>query len=164
MVNRPKNIGTWTETQVVKVARNYYPKADRAALRGSADIGDLINTGPLCVEVKGGAAARAAANASSSVLIEKWLAETEKERKAAHARFGVLVLHRAGVGGGDARRWWAILNAAAFADIMGAGGHVNTSPVRLELGVLLDILADQGFTEDSPDPLPEPDPKTRAAA
>jgi hypothetical protein len=164
MVNRPKNIGTWTETQVVKVARNYYPKADRAALRGAGDIGDLINTGPLCIEVKGGAAARGAANASSSALIEKWLLDTERERKAAGARFGVLVLHRGGVGGPDARRWWAIVNAAAFADIMGAAGHVNDTPIRLELGALLDILADQGFTEDAPAAPPEPDPKIRAAA
>lgn len=145
---RPKDIGTRAESATVKAVKPYFPDADRAALHGSQDIGDLINTGDICFEVKGGNTARDAANAGRSVLIEKWLADTERERKAAGKKFGVLVLQRAGVT--DARRWWAILNVAAFAHIMGAPGHKNDSPVRLELGHLLDILADQGYTPDGP--------------
>lgn len=150
MVNRPKAIGTKAESATLKVVKRYFPDADRAALHGASDIGDLMNTGDFCFEVKGGQAAKDAVNASQSVQITKWLAETERERKLAGRRFGVLVVQRGGVNYPDADRWWAIVTAAALADIMGAPGHQNSAPVRLELGTLLDILADQGYTPDVP--------------
>jgi hypothetical protein len=82
--------------------------------------------------------------------ITRWMLETERERKNRGVRFGVLVTKRTGYGTTAAGHWWAWLNVAALADLMGATGHRNASVVRLELSDLLDIFADMGLTADSP--------------
>lgn len=153
MVNRPRNIGTAAETAVVKVLRDFFPDADRSPLRGSRDQGDIRGTGHFIWEVKAGAVARGRTGLAETAAgnITEWLRQTEQERIHAGSRFGVLVTVRSGVGHANARRWWAWLSAAAFADIMGAPGHRNATPLRLELGALLDILADQGLTPDVPE-------------
>ena len=149
IVNRPRNIGTAAETAVVKVLKPYWPTADRSPLRGSHDQGDIRGTGCIIWEVKAGAAAKGRTSTGEPApgLVTEWLRQTEVERENAGARLGVLVTTRRGVGADNARRWWAWLSVAALADITGAPGHTNPAPVRLELGALLDLLADQGFTD-----------------
>jgi hypothetical protein len=149
IVNRPRNIGTAAETAVVKVLRPYWPSADRSPLRGSRDQGDIRGTGDFIWEVKGGSAAKGTASIGETAagLITEWLRQTEVERGHAGVRFGILVTTRRGVGATNACRWWGWLSVAALADITGAPGHTNPAPVRLELGALLDLLADQGFTD-----------------
>lgn len=151
MVNKPKNIGTKAETAVLKRVKRYFPRADRAALHGTRDIGDLLNTGAFCFEVKGGDAARTATLSSTSRDIDRWYEEAVREARWAGARFPVLVVQRRGVNYPDAGRWWAIVSAADFAHIMGAPGHENPSLIRLELDDLLGIIGDQGYAEDEPD-------------
>lgn len=148
MVNRPKNIGTAAETAVVRVLAAFWPDAKREPLRGARDQGD-IRTGPVVWEIKGGAQARGAATTGSAgpALIEAWMEQTRIEKLHAGARFGVLVTARAGFGASRAERWWAYLRADEFADLCGAPGHSWAEPVRLELGHLLMILADQGLTD-----------------
>ena len=148
MVNRPKQIGTKAETATLKRVKRFFPRADRAALHGADDIGDLLNTGIFCFEVKGGDAARIAAQSSTSREIDRWYAEARREAKAAGALIPVLVVQRRGVNYPDAGRWWAILSAADFAWIMGARGHENPSLVRIELDDLLEIIGDQGLSEE----------------
>ena len=150
MVNRPREIGTAAETAVVKILRDYFPDADRSPLRGNRDQRDIRGTGDFIWEVKAGAVARGRAGLAETAAgnVTEWLRQTEQERIHAGSRFSVLVTVRAGVGPKNARRWWAWLHTAAFADIMGAPGHQNATPLRLELGALLDILADQGLTPD----------------
>ena len=150
MVNRPREIGTAAETAVVKVLRDYFPTADRSPLRGGHDQGDIRGTGDFIWEVKAGAQARGAKSLGEATAgrVTEWLRQTEVERVNARVRFGILVTVRGGVGPNNARRWWAWLSVAALADICGAAGHTNDYPVRLELGDLLDLLADQGFTPD----------------
>jgi hypothetical protein len=100
---RPKDIGTAGETAVVTFLRaNGFGGAERRALRGTLDCGDITGCGPVVVEVKSGHAAETA----SDGLINAWLAETEAERKNADADVGVLVVKRKGKG--NAGDWWAI--------------------------------------------------------
>jgi len=100
---RPKDIGTQAESAVVKYLReNGFGGAERRALRGTLDCGDITGCGPVVIEVKAGAAAMDA----SDGLINAWLAETETERKNAKADLGVLVVRRRGKG--DPGSWWAI--------------------------------------------------------
>lgn len=150
MVNRPKNIGTAAETAVVTVLREYWPDAKREPLRGNRDEGD-IRTGPIVWEIKGGNAARGSASTGSvgPVLLAEWMQQTETERVHAGARFGVLITARKGYGAQRAHRWWAHVRADQFAEMFGAGGHVNGAPVRLELAHLLGILDDMGWTPDA---------------
>ena len=105
-VNRPKAIGTATETAVVKALRRHgFPHAERRALAGTLDQGDVTGCPGIVFEVKGGTAAKTA----SDGLVVEWLAETERERVNAGAEVGVLVLQRAGIGPANADRWWAVL-------------------------------------------------------
>jgi len=103
---RPKDIGTAAETAVVKALRVHgFPHAERRALAGTYDLGDIVGTVGIVWEVKGGEAAKSASDGQ----IEKWLEETERERLNANAEYGVLVVQRKGIGAPNAHRWWAIL-------------------------------------------------------
>lgn len=82
MSARPRDIGTAAETAVVRCLRTAgFPHAERRALRGVLDAGDVTGTPGVAWEVKGGAAAR---TASDGQLVA-WLAETERERLTAGA-------------------------------------------------------------------------------
>lgn len=105
MTARPKDIGTAAETAVVKALRQHgFPQAERRALAGAYDLGDITGTPGIVWEVKGGNAAKTASDGQ----VEAWLDETERERVNADAAFGVLVLQRAGIGAANAHRWWAV--------------------------------------------------------
>jgi hypothetical protein len=105
MTNRPKDIGTAAETAVVRALRRHgFPHAERRALRGEHDAGDIAGTPGVCWSVKGGEAAKSA----SDNQVERWLSALEKQQVNARADLGVLVLQRKGVGGPNADRWWAV--------------------------------------------------------
>lgn len=103
MVNRPKNIGTATETAVVRYARySGFLLAERRALAGSNDLGDILLCPHVIVEVKGGKAAETASDAQ----ILAWLAETETERRNADADVALLVTKRKAHGLANPQGWW----------------------------------------------------------
>ena len=94
MTNKPKRIGTSFES----LCRNFlqaagWHEADRLALTGSQDRGDLvICTTPWRVhaECKAGATAAAASDA----LIESWMDQAERERRNADATLCPLIVYR----------------------------------------------------------------------
>ena len=103
MVNPSKAIGTQAETLVTRyLQENGFGTAERRALHGTYDLGDITGTPGICWEIKSGHAAETA----SDGLINAWLAETETERVNAEADIGVLVVKRKGKG--NAGDWWAI--------------------------------------------------------
>jgi hypothetical protein len=139
MVNRPKNIGTAAETAVVRATRTRgFPNADRLALTGALDRGDVGLCPGVIIEVKGGDAAR---NASDG-MIDGWLIETERERLNARADVAFLVTQRAGVGPANAHRWWAWWRHSWIASLTGGKFHplLNDIPVRMQLGDALQLL------------------------
>lgn len=137
MTNKSGNIGTATETAVVRVLlRNGWPSAERRRLRGRYDCGDITGTPGICWEVKGGNMARTASDKD----IEDWLAEAEVERANARADVAVLVVQRKGVGAPNAGRWWAILRH----DVM-VPGSPHTFPIRLTLDDVCAWLNVQGY-------------------
>lgn len=141
---RPKDIGTDSERAVVRFLQAHgFPQAERRALRGTQDAGDITGIPGLCVEVKGGNRAKGA----SDLLVADWLEETEKERINARADIGVLVLQRRGVGPVNAGRWWAVMRANAW--ILGATKH--DFPVRMHLADAVWLLRRSGYG----DPLDE---------
>lgn len=108
-MSRSKGIGTRAESATVKVLRaNGFPRAERAALHGALDEGDITGVPGICVEVKGG---KAAENASDG-QVAKWLAEVDVECINRGGDIGVLVMKRRGIGHGNADRWWAVLRLA----------------------------------------------------
>lgn len=143
---RPKDIGTATETAVVRYLRaNGFPHAERRALTGSLDCGDITGIPGVAFEVKGGTAAKIASDGQ----VHLWLAETEAERVNAKADVGVLVMQRAGVGVVNAGRWFAVLDSWTLANLMAdLAPPSRTSPrvpVRMFLGDLVHLLRWAGY-------------------
>lgn len=149
VVNKPKQIGTFGETAVLKQVKPYFPDADRIVQKGANDQGDIAFCGDFIFEVKAGKQTDQIGDGK----LAKWMEEALVEAEHAGVRFGVLVTQRRGFGAPNARRWWAWLRMEDFAEICGgfyAPGRFAT--VRLELGDLLELLADQGYTPSAGDP------------
>lgn len=152
MTNRPKNIGTAAETAVVRAARAHgFGLADRLALTGALDRGDIGLCPGVVVEVKGGQAAKTASDGQ----IEKWLAETERERLNAGADVAILVTARAGIGAPNAHRWWAHWRLGNLLWLQERSVYLPTAmvdaPVRLTLAHSLTLLRHAGYG-DTPTP------------
>ncbi len=151
MTNKPKDIGTRGETAVVRYLRaNGFAQAERRALRGGKDCGDITGIGPLVIEVKAGDAGKRA----SYPTIGKWLGETEVERKNADADYGLLVTKRDAVGPLNAGHWWAWLHLRAVLELTGCLGprvHDNlpNPVVRMTLADAVHLLRHAGYG-DSP--------------
>ena len=147
MTNRPKAIGTAGESAVVRYLRTVgFAGAERRALAGAYDLGDITGVGPLVIEVKAGAAA---ANASPGQIV-KWMAETLTETQNASADFGVLVTKRAGVGAARAGEWWAYLRADDFVVLSsGRGGRRQAFPVRMTLADAVAVLRSAGYGDEA---------------
>ena len=147
-MNKPKAIGTRGESAVVKACRTRgFPGAERVALHGSYDQGDVrLTTGltaGILLEIKSGQAARTA----SDNQIIAWLEETEVERVNAGAAYGFLVTARAGVGPANAHKWWTHIPVGTFLDILDAPQIIGPGPgvIRMTLDTLLGILTATGW-------------------
>ncbi|MEV7267085.1 hypothetical protein AB0N38_26335 [Micromonospora aurantiaca] len=157
MKRRPRDIGTAAESATVKyLAANGFPHAERRSLRGALDAGDVTGCPGICIEVKGGDAARNA----SDLQIERWMAEVTRERENAKADVGLLVVQRAGVGPANAGRWWAVLPLSTVA-LLRVGiqpppnrAVVADASVRMLLGDAVTLLRAAGYGE--PEPYAEP--------
>lgn len=109
---RSKDIGTVAESQTVRyLAANGFPQAERRALRGGKDCGDVTGLGPVVIEVKAGAAAKTASDGQ----IGKWLEETATETANAGADIGILVVVRAQK---NVRDWWACMTMATYQELL----------------------------------------------
>lgn len=142
-MSRSKDIGTWTETAVVRVLKESgWPDAERKVLHGAYDQGDITGIGPVCVEVKGG---RAAENASEGQVLA-WMADLDTECFNKAADIGVLVMKRKGVGRANAERWWVVmwLADAAF-NGQGWRHELDDIPVRMTLADACRVLRGLGY-------------------
>jgi len=101
-MNPSKAKGTKAETAVVRYAQaNGFPDAERLALHGANDIGDIRLAPGLILEVKAGKTAQGA----SLRQIDKWLAEAQREADNAHADLCALIVQRRGFGV-ERVEWW----------------------------------------------------------
>lgn len=106
MVNRSKAKGTSTETLVVGFLReNGWPYAERRALSGSLDKGDIAGMPGIAVEVKYG---------NGTLKIGPWLTETGIEQLNARADHGILVVKPFGLGEKNVHQWYAVMVASDF--------------------------------------------------
>jgi len=109
---RPKDIGTAAETAVARwLQNNGWPHAERRALRGSHDAGDITGTPGICWEVKAG---QAAANASDGT-IQNWLTQAAIEGTVTEADISVLIQRRRGKA--SPADWWAWISIAELVDL-----------------------------------------------
>lgn len=101
-MNKPKQIGTAAETAVTRYCQaNGFPLAERRALAGRDDLGDILLCPGVIIEVK-------AHKTYSDNDIRAWLTETRREMFNAKADYGFLVVKRQGKGDAQVGAWWAI--------------------------------------------------------
>jgi hypothetical protein len=141
-MSKAKNIGTRAETAV----RNYLLSvgydplaAHRNVLKGTADEGDVWLrevVGLIVFEIKGGKMAKEA----SYGQIQKWMVETETERKNANAKFGFLVTQRAGVGYPRAGEWWAYARLGDLHNLHTHGDNSSDILTRITLAELVTLI------------------------
>ena len=151
MANRSKQVGTKAESAVVRAAqtRGFFG-AERRALRGRNDVGDVLLCPGVVVQVKGGDMARKASDA----LVSKWLEQTEQQRRNANAAHAFLVVQRAGVGPRNAHQWHAYWTADAWARLLGHEAPVALAgaTIRTSLESSLAALVANGWGGPSSEP------------
>jgi len=98
-MSKNKAKGTAAETALVNwLKENGYENAERRALSGKADRGDIAGVSNRVIEVKSG----------SRLEIPAWLKETEAERINDGALAGYLVIKPKGIGASNVGKWWVI--------------------------------------------------------
>jgi hypothetical protein len=145
MTNKPKAIGTAAETAVVRYLQaNGFPHAERRALRGELDAGDVTGCPGICIEVKGGGAARSASDGD----VTAWMEEVRAEALNADAQIGFLVMQRRAVGAKNAGRWWAVLTVDTIRRLV-SYPHPNATyygqTVRMHLADAVHLLRAGGY-------------------
>lgn len=108
MVNKPKRKGTAAESAVVSFLRTQgFPHAERLALQGGKDRGDITGIPGIVVEVK----------AEQQYTLSSWLTECRIEVENAKADFGFVAAKPRLVGTMNTASWYAIMNAGSFRDL-----------------------------------------------
>lgn len=99
-MSRSKDKGTFAETAVAEyLGHSGFPFAERQALRGSGDRGDVkVCPGVIC-EVKN----------DKSFDYSGWLQETATEKANANAEHAFLVVKPEGVGRTRVGMWWSVM-------------------------------------------------------
>jgi hypothetical protein len=119
-VTRSKEKGTAAETLVVRYLRKtYWPHAERRALSGGEDKGDITGTPGLAWEVK----------AAKTICVPAWLRETEAERENAKADYAVLVIKPVGVGATRVGEWYALMDRERFMNLTGLTSVSGNAPL-----------------------------------
>ncbi|GAA1994216.1 hypothetical protein GCM10009799_20380 [Nocardiopsis rhodophaea] len=151
-MSRSRDIGTVGESAVVRFLRSHgWPHAERRALAGAVDLGDITGTPGVVWEVKSGRTAEQAGDG----LVADWLAETDTERQHAGADVGILITKRAGYGPARAASWWAHVDGGTAAALLGAHrplpADVAAVPLRLHLSTAVSLLRGAGYGDPLPD-------------
>jgi len=102
--------GTAFETSIVRYLQEWWPHAERRALHGTEDKGDITGTPGIVWECKN----------HKTLQLAEWLRETEQERENAHAYIGVLVAKRRGVT--DPAQQYAIIPLHAMVRLLKDAG------------------------------------------
>jgi len=96
-----------------------WPYAERRAMAGSNDRGDITGTPGIVWEIKSGA----------RLSLPEWMRETEQERKNAGAHTGVLVVKPRGMGAAQVGEWWSVMPLRVTARLLAVDeGIYETEP------------------------------------
>ncbi|MDT0442343.1 hypothetical protein [Streptomyces johnsoniae] len=129
MSTKSKAKGTKAETEVVRYLRQWWPAAERRALSGNKDKGDVAGIPGVVVEVK----------AAATQQLTAWKRETEQERINAAALTGVLVVKRPRK---PVKEWDAYLPVEQIEDKLDVDGGVEW--VRMDLALAAALLLTLG--------------------
>lgn len=112
-MSESKRKGTMAETAVVSFLRTAgFPYAERLALQGNKDRGDVTGIPGVVLEVK----------AEQSYQFSGWLHEARVERENAGADFGIVIAKPRQVGTTRTGEWMAILRLEEYAKLIDQAG------------------------------------------
>jgi hypothetical protein len=119
-MNAPKKKGTAWESDIVRFLKeNGVPYAERRALGGTEDRGDIAGIPGIVIEAKSGALHLAA-----------WVAEAEAERVNDGADFGIVWAKRPGKA--SPADGYAIMTGATLIGLLRAAGYIAQQPTLVE--------------------------------
>jgi hypothetical protein len=111
-LSRNKQRGTSFETLIVRYLQDHgFPHAERRALAGVNDLGDITGTPGVVWECKN----------HKTLSFSEWLVEAETERANANADVGVVIAKRRGKG--DAGEQYAVMTVAALVELLKQAGY-----------------------------------------
>lgn len=111
-MSKAKQKGTAAETAVVKFLKeNGFPYAERRALHGTVDKGDITGCGPVVFEVKN----------HKAMDLAGWIAELKTEVVNAEATAGCVVAKKRGTT--DPGQWYAVLPFEWFTWLLKEAGY-----------------------------------------
>lgn len=114
-MSKSKQKGTLAESAVVQFLQETWPAAERRALAGVNDKGDVSGIPDIVIEVKN----------QKTYKIAEWLKETEAEKKNANAKHGFLVVKPNGVGVSRTQNWWVVLTLAELVELLKEAGFAQ---------------------------------------
>lgn len=121
MVNKPKNKGTAGESAVVAYLRTAgFPYAERLALQGGKDRGDITGIPGIVIEVK----------AVQEYAFNSWLREARTERDNAGADFGIVVAKPRMVGTTRTGQWYGLMYAYDYLALIDAAAKATGSKIE----------------------------------
>ena len=107
MVNRSKQKGTQFETDIVRYLQDHgHPHAERRALAGAEDRGDITGIPGVMIEAKN----------CGSITLAAWADEVEVQTRNAGARIGVAWIKRRGKG---IDKSYIVMSPATFLELLG---------------------------------------------
>jgi len=110
-MSKAKAKGTAAETATVKYLREHgFPYAERRALHGTADKGDITGCGPVVFEVKNHA----------KLDLAGWLKELETEMQNADVNFGAVIAKKRGTT--NPGEWYAVMPVYRLLDLLKEAG------------------------------------------
>lgn len=116
-MSRAKQKGTSAESSLAKFLKRTFPLAERRALTGKFDQGDIAGTPNLVWEVKN----------QKKYNFSQWLKETSVETSNAKADFGFLIVKPNGIGLEKVESWWAIMDVAQLMKLLEKAGYVDAA-------------------------------------
>ena len=106
-MSKSKQKGTAAETAVVRWLRdNGFPHAERRALHGTADMGDITGCGPVVFEVKN----------HKTMSLAEWIKELETEMLNAKVDTGAVIAKKRGTT--DPGEWYAVMPLRILAGLL----------------------------------------------
>lgn len=111
-MSKAKQKGTAAETAVVRYLRdNGFIHAERRALHGTLDKGDITGCGPIVFEVKD----------HKTITLSAWLKELHDEIVNANANTGAVIAKRRGTTNpGD---WYAVMPVSGLVKLLKEAGY-----------------------------------------
>ena len=144
-MSKQKAKGTACEVAILKYVRaNGFPWAERLALSGAADCGDISLLPGRLIVLEAKAHASAATGQPGATLLAEWMRQTETERDNAGADHGLLVVKRKGTT--DPSKWFAYLDPSTLYALIGSAAPPPfDSCVCLPLADALLLLRSAGY-------------------